>query len=71
MTLAQAQAQLEAWEAASLALATGQAYTIGSRSLTRSDGSEVRKMIDFWQGRVDRLSGTCGISVRRGVPRDI
>lgn len=68
MTLADAQSQLAAWEAASLAVAKGQRYQIGDRSLQRVDASEIRSMIEFWQRRVNGLqaaaagrSGTAGI----------
>ena len=41
ITLAQAQAQLDAWLAASLATATGQAYEIAGRRLTRANAAEI------------------------------
>jgi hypothetical protein len=59
-TLADAQAQLAAWEAASLALAKSQSYTISvegsQRTLTRADGAEVREMIAYWTRRVAELA---------------
>lgn len=59
-TLEQAQAQLDAWLAASTATATGKSYTIqvegNSRSLTRNDASEILKMINFWRAEVTRLT---------------
>lgn len=48
ITLAQATAQVAAWEAASLAVAKGQSYTIGDRTLTRVHASEIRSMINYW-----------------------
>jgi hypothetical protein len=58
-TLADAQAQLAAWEAASLALAKSQSYTIAvdgsQRTLTRTNAAEVREMITFWQREVAQL----------------
>lgn len=48
MDQATAQTHLDAWEAASLAIATGKQYTIGNRQLTRSDAEEVRSMITYW-----------------------
>lgn len=64
ITLAQAQAQLDAWLAASTNVATSQSYTIdtgnGSRTLTRADAAEIRSQIKFWDGQVKRLSSTRG-----------
>lgn len=56
MDLAAAQAQLDAWTAASLALAKGQSYAIGDRQLTRSNAGEVLQMVNYWQRQVDQLS---------------
>jgi len=56
ITLAQAQSQLDLWIAASAAVAKSQSYTIGTRTLTRADAKEVLAMIDFWEGKVARLS---------------
>lgn len=56
MTLADAQAQLAAWEAASLSLAAGKEHRIGDRMIRLEDGAEVRNMIGFWQGRVNALA---------------
>ena len=57
-TLAEAQAQLAAWEAASLATADGRAYSIGDRSLTRNNAEEIVKMINHWQQKVNSLTAT-------------
>lgn len=60
LTLAEAQAQLDDWLAASRAVAAGQAFTIstatGSRTLTRADAKEVREMIDYWSAKVADLT---------------
>lgn len=72
MTLAQAQAHLDAWYAADLALATGQEYTIGSRRLTRADWQSVKDAIGYWERKVAQLTaGTTGPTVRRAIPRDL
>ena len=55
-TLSEAQAQLAAWEAASLATATGKSYSIGDRQLTRNNADEIMKMIGHWQGVVNTLT---------------
>ena len=56
MTQATAQAHLDAWIAADLAVSSGQAYSIGQRSLTRADVTEIRNQITYWQGVLNRLS---------------
>jgi hypothetical protein len=56
ITLAQAEAQLAAWLAASTAVASGQAYSIAGRSLTRANAAEIRNQIDFWDSKVKTLS---------------
>lgn len=55
-TLSEAQAQLTAWEAASLATAEGRSYAIGDRQLTRNDASDILKMIGHWQSVVNSLT---------------
>lgn len=64
ITLAQAQAQLDAWLAASLAIASNQSYTIGMRTLTRADAKDVQAQITFWENRVQTLSRGKGMRVR-------
>jgi len=60
-TLEQAQAQLDAWMAASLAVSTSQQYEIdtgsgGRRMLRRADAAEIREQIKFWRGEVSALT---------------
>jgi hypothetical protein len=74
ITLQQAQAQLDAWMAASAAVATGQEYSIGTRKLRRADAAEIRQQILFWEKRVVSLSaaprsGPRGMRISYGVPR--
>lgn len=59
-----AQDHLTAWLQADLAVATGQSYTIGGRTLTRADAKEIRTNILFWSQTVNRLSRQ-GLYVRR------
>lgn len=56
ITLAQAEAQLVLWLAASQAVALNQSYSIEGRSLTRANASEIRQQIDFWDNKCKALS---------------
>ena len=50
-----ARKHLEAWLAAELEVTTHQSYTIGSRSLTKADLSEIGERIKYWTNEVSRL----------------
>ena len=67
ITLAQAEAKVTLWMAAEDAVATGQSYSIASRSLVRADLKEIRETIDYWEGKVQRLTRG-GIRVFGGTP---
>lgn len=67
LTLARAKAQLELWLAADAKTAKGQSYSIDGRTLTRADAGAITAKIDYWQHKVNTLSGT----QRRGVSRVI
>ncbi len=56
ITLAQAEAQLAVWLDANTKVASGQSYSIGGRSLSRTDASEIREQINYWDGWVRKLS---------------
>ncbi|MBP1064840.1 hypothetical protein JOE51_006307 [Bradyrhizobium japonicum] len=60
--LADAQAQLAAWLAASAAVASSQSYEIetgnGRRKLQRADAAEIRQQIEFWDARVTPVTQT-------------
>jgi hypothetical protein len=68
ITLDQATAKLDAWMAADDAVASGQSYSIGGRSLTRANAAEIRSNIEFWDRKVARLSRGGGIRCRYGAP---
>ncbi len=70
ITIAQAQAQLDAWLNASLKVSQGQEYTIGNRTLKRADLAEINSSINMWQTQVTRLSagGGGGMRMRGGTP---
>lgn len=65
ITLAQAQAQLDALMAAS----TTQTLTVkyGERSVTYRDADEILKLITYWERRVAELSRVAGGEYRTGI----
>lgn len=74
ITLDQAQAQLAAWLAASLAVSQNQEYSIGTRKLRRADAAVIREQITYWQGMVAQLTATAtgrrrGLNISYGVPQ--
>lgn len=64
LTLAQAQAQLDTWIAASTAVASGQSYSIAGRSLSRVDAGEIQRQIVFWDSKVKEMTASAA-GVRR------
>lgn len=57
ISLVQAQAQLNAWLAASLAVAGGKSYKLGNGLMVaREDIGEIQKQIAYWTRVVQRLS---------------
>ena len=70
ITLAQAETQLAAWLEADAAVATGQSYSIGGRTMTRANAAAITEKIQYWSSMVARLSRgtTGGARVRYGVP---
>lgn len=46
------QRKLKLWLEAEEAIATGQSYQIDDRRLTRADLNDVRKEIEFWEGKL-------------------
>lgn len=74
ITLEIAQQRVNMWLDAEAAIATGQAYTIGSRSLTRANLADVRKQLEYWQAKVAALqnaaSGKGRNRIYRAMPMD-
>ena len=75
ITLEIAQKHLDAWLEAELEVTTHQSYTIGSRSLTTANLSEIRKQIEYWGNMIARFEN---LAKRKGrnriisvVPRDL
>lgn len=72
-TKEEARDMLTLWIEAEKAVATGQSYKIGTRSLTRADLSDIAARIKFWRGELEALEDGKGQGMRvfRGVPRDL
>lgn len=70
ITLAQAQAQLDAYLAAETAVLAGQAYEIAGRKMTRADLATIQLGINAWDARVKTLdaAATSGGRVRNVAP---
>lgn len=68
ITLAQAEAQLATWLAASTAVAAKQSYTIGSRTLTLANSREIREQIEYWDRKVKQLDRGSTVKARLGTP---
>lgn len=73
ITLAEAKTALAAWMTADAQLASGaQSYRINTgsteRQLTRADAAEIRRNIEFWDGKVRELAGGGGIRVYGVIP---
>lgn len=71
-TLQEAKDMLATWIEAEKAVATGQSYKIGARSVQRADISQIRKQIQFWRNEIAKLeSNRKGARVMRAIPRDL
>lgn len=60
------QEQIVAYKAALLACASGKSYTIGSRTLTRADISDIRKQLDYFANEIAALEGRRGLMLVSG-----
>jgi len=68
ITLAQAQAQLDAYLAAEQAVLKNQSYEIAGRKLTRADLGTIQIGVKIWNARVVDLAGAArGRSRRRTI----
>lgn len=66
-----AKERLNLWLDANEAVATGQSYTIGSRSLTRANLNDIQKQIEYWGTIVTKCErGLRGPYVQRAIPQD-
>ena len=66
MDLSTAQAHLDAWLAADLAVAQGRSASVSGRTLTREDANTIRQQIEYWQRAVTNLSAAA-VGAQRGV----
>ena len=72
ISIEEARATLRMWLEAERAVATGQSYRIGTRSLTRANLADIRESIQFWCREIAKLeSKHTGARVFRTVPRDL
>lgn len=75
ITLETAKRHLDEWLEAELVCATGQSYTIGSRTLTRADLAKIGERIKYWNGLVNQLENAQKRGgrnrTRRIMPRDL
>jgi type I restriction-modification system DNA methylase subunit len=75
ITLEIAEKHLQTWLEAEEAVSTGQGYTIGSRTLTRANLTEIGNRIKYWDNIVKNLESVAKNKgrnkVRRVVPRDL
>lgn len=60
ITLEQAQAQLQAYLDAELAVLSGQSYSIAGRSLTRANLADIQNGVKTWSSKVQELQNSVG-----------
>ena len=67
--LTRAKERLNAYYDAELAVLSGQSYSMGSRTLTRANLTEIRKAIKELEAQVDELeSAAAGKGYRKAIP---
>lgn len=75
ITLETAKRHLDMWLEAETQVAINQSYSIGGKSFTRANLSEIRNQVKYWSDKVEKLQN---IAKNRGrnrvyriVPRDL
>ena len=75
ITLEVAKKHLDMWLEAESQVAINQAYTIGGKSFTRANLSEIRNQVKYWSNKVAELENIAKNKGRnriyRIVPRDL
>ena len=75
ITLETAKRHLDMWLEAETQVAINQSYTIGGKSFTRANLSEIRKQVEYWSNKVAELQNIAKKKGRnkvyRIVPRDL
>ena len=72
ISIEEARTTLRMWLEAERAVATGQSYRIGTRSLTRANLADIRESIQFWRREIAKLESKHTVArVFRAVPRDL
>ena len=75
INLETAQKHLDAWLEAEMAVTNAQSYTIGSRTMTKANLTEIRNAITYWENKVNALANAAKNGgrnrVKRFVPRDL
>lgn len=75
ITLETAKRHLDMWLEAETQVAINQSYTIGGKSFTRANLSEIRNQIKYWSDKVAELQNIAKNKGRnrvyRIVPRDL
>lgn len=75
ITLEIAKRHLDMWLEAETQVTINQAYTIGGKSFTRANLSEIRNQVKYWSNKVEKLQNIAKNKGRnrvyRVVPRDL
>lgn len=75
ISLETAKKHLEQWLEAESEVSINQSYTIGGKTFTRANLSEIRKQIEFWENKIAEIENVSKKGGRnrvyRAVPRDL
>lgn len=67
ISLEDAKKRYNMWLDAEAAVASGQAYTVGGRSLTRASLPEIRNQLRYWENKINE----CQMVKRKGSRRRV
>ena len=68
-TKEQCEKHLNMWLAVEEKVAMGQSYTIGNRTLTRVNATEIARNVELWAERVEIAKGKNGPRLVQFIPR--